>query len=168
MDILVAATIAGVIIGGMTALASIWATVTQRLIDRRRVTLEMISRIESDQDILLARRQFMQLARENDGTLVQFARKEFEGTDAYFSIATALNPYELISTGIELGVIDFPLYRRIHRSTVLAYWDHAESFILEIRKRPDNKKKFVELESMVKWLKNEKTPPRARLRNIFY
>ena len=86
----------------------------------------------------------------------------------YAAIGAALNPYEIISTSIELGVIDFELYKRVQRSTVIGLWKHADTFIFEVRKKPNHERKFIELQNLVDWFEKPRIAPRSRWRNIFY
>lgn len=160
--------IVGAIIAGVTAIATIWGVITQRVIARRHATINFISKAEADTDIIKARRKFTELANKLDGGLAKFAEKDHEGTEDATQIALVLNQFELIAIGVQKGVFDFTIYKRWNKSTVLRYWNHAAPFVHALRARIGNDGLYHEFEQMAWWLKEKKMPKRNRFTGLFF
>src|SRR6185312_4651118 len=94
---------------GVAGIIAMWGIVSQRAITRRRTTLEFISRGDADKDIIQARQKFIELARSNGG-LRAHAEEECEKNEDTQKIKLVLNEFELVSIGIQRGVIDYELY----------------------------------------------------------
>lgn len=126
----------------------------------------MLREIESDPDIISARRKFLLLTQ--NGSLASYAEKKYEGTDEFYSIVTVLNQFELISIGIQRGIVDPKLFERINKSSVLMYWTHAAPFVHALRAKLNNNRLYNELENMTFWLQDREPAPRPRLRDLFF
>ncbi len=63
---------ATITIGAFAAMVAIWAIVSNRSISRRQSTVDTILKIEHDEDVIQARRKFIELANGNGG-LARFA-----------------------------------------------------------------------------------------------
>lgn len=150
------------------ALIAFWGVVSQRVIARRRATLDFIARAEADKDLIDGRKKFIKLANAGDGGLAKYAEQDHEDTDEAQSIKLVLNEFELIAIGIQRGVIDFELYRRWNRSSVLNYWKHALPFVTRLRARTNNKMYFYEFEQMAGWLESDKRPKRGRFWRLIF
>lgn len=146
--------------GVLATAAAVWGVVSQRSIARCRATIEFIARSEADGDLIQARRAFIQLAKAPSGLAV-WAAEDKEQTEQAQAIKLVLNEFELISIGIQGGIIDFELYKRWHRQGTLAYWRNALPFIAALRDRTGNAALFHEFEEMVGWMKEEKLPRRS-------
>jgi hypothetical protein len=147
--------------GGLASLVAIWGVLSQRAITRRQVTLEYISHLESDRDIIEARTKFVALAKEPGG-VAKWAEEDQEQTDQALAIGRILNSYELVAIGIQRGIIDYELFRRWHKASAIRYWERGSPFVMRIRARLGNDMFFHEFEQMVGWLKGQKKPPARR------
>jgi hypothetical protein len=107
-------------VGIWGALIAAWGVISNRAIARRKATLDLITSQERDGDIIKARTAFIALARKNGG-LASYAEIDREPDEETQSIRTVLNEFELISIGIQRGIIDFELYKRWNRSGVIQY-----------------------------------------------
>lgn len=147
--------------GGLAAAIALWGVTSQRAITRRRSTLELIARAEADKDIIAARTKFIELARCNGG-LEKYAEEDLEKEDETQKIRLVLNEFELVSIGIQRGVVDYKLYRLWFRAGVVRYWMFAEPFVKRLRQRTSNKALYHEFEEMARWMQQEKphTPRR--------
>jgi hypothetical protein len=76
------------------------------------------------------------------------------------TIAEVMNQYELIAVGIQLGILDYKLYRRFSKSVTIHFWNHGLPYIVCLRTRLGNDMIYHEFEEMVKWFKGEKKPKR--------
>jgi hypothetical protein len=148
------------LIGLCAGLIAIWGIISQRDISRRRATIEYIAKTEIDNDMIKARRDFVELARASGG-LAPWADVDKEKEDKLQSIKIVLNEFELISIAIQRGVFDFQIYSRWKKTGTIQYWRFGAPFIVALRARTDNDALFHEFEEMVKWLKGEQMPHRT-------
>lgn len=146
-------------VGGVAALVAVWGVVSQRIIHRRRATLEFISRSEADADLIAARKTFISLAKRNG--LVAYAAIDKEDSAETQAIRIVLNEFELSAIGIQRGIIDFELYRRWNTSGTIRYWSHAVPFVTELRQRLHNENIYREYEALVGWLNDKGSPKRG-------
>jgi hypothetical protein len=149
------------ITGGFATLVAIWGVLSHRAIARRQATLEYISHLESDRDIIDARKIFVGLAKAAGGTAA-WAEADKEQTDEALAIGRVLNSYELVSIGIQRGIIDYELFKRWHRSSAIKYWERGAPFVMRIRARLSNDMFYHEFEQLVGWLKGDQKPPARR------
>jgi hypothetical protein len=152
--------------GAIASLIAIWGVLSQRAITRRQVTLDHITHLESDRDIIEARKRFVELAKENGGLAI-WAEPDQEQTTEALAIGRILNSYELISIGIQRGIIDFELFKRWHKTSAIKYWERGAPFVMRIRERLGNDMFFHEFEEMVGWFKDEKKPPKRKPGTFF-
>ena len=150
---------ATLLIGFFAAVIAVWGVITQRAIARRRATLDYISRTESDGDLIFAQRKFIELAT-SEGGLGPWADIG-SGTEVQ-CIRLVLNDLELVSIGIQRGIIDYELYRRWRRSGVIRYWNYSAPFITRLRAKLQNEAIYHEFEQMVWWMRGTQPPRRRR------
>lgn len=153
------AEVGAVFVGGVAAAVAVWGVVSQRIIHRRRTTLEFLTKAEADADILKARKKFIELAKQ--GGLAAFAAADKEDSDETQAIRLVLNEFELISIGIQRGIIDFKIYRLWNTAGTIKFWSHAAPFVLELRNRLNNQNIYREFETLVGWLNAKHTPRRG-------
>ena len=125
------------ITGGVAAVIAIWGVWSQRAITRRQVTLNHISHLESDRDMIEARKRFVELAKAPGGLAI-WAEADREQTEEALAIGRILNSYELISIGIQRGILDYRLFERWQRSSTIKYWERGAPFVMRIRERLNN------------------------------
>lgn len=102
-----------------------------------------------------AKNVFIRLAHE-EGGLRKYAEQDHEGCDETHSIRLVLNEFELISIGIQRGVLDFELYRRWNRSGTKKYWIFAKPFVERLRERTQNDALYHEFQQLYDWMNSEK------------
>jgi hypothetical protein len=149
------------IVGSIAAIIAVWGVLTQRSIARRRATLDHITRTESDGDLIAAQRKFIELATAAGG-LGPWAAQE-KGEDVQ-SIRLVLNELELVSIGIQRGIIDFELYKLWRRSGVIRFWNYSSPFVIALRARLNNDSIYHEFEAMVGWMRDNRMPRKHRWR----
>ncbi|MGL4439527.1 MAG: DUF4760 domain-containing protein [Bosea sp. (in: a-proteobacteria)] len=154
---------ATLLIGLIAAVVAVWGIVTQRALARRRATLDHLANTERDQDMIKARKQFIELAKQSGG-LAKWADAENEGTEEAQSIRITLNDFELISIAIQKGIIDFDMYRMWNRTSVIRYWKNGSPYISALRARLNNRAIYHEFEEMEKWMQKDKMPKRNHWR----
>jgi hypothetical protein len=147
------------ITGFLAAIIAIWALFSQRIIARRQCTLEHIAGLEADGDLIRGRLRFHELVRTD---IASWAAANKEQSPEFQAITTRLNEFELISIGIQRGIIDFELYRRWYKAGTVRAWRDAEPFVKALRARLNNDAIYHEFHQMVLWFeKNERPPNRS-------
>lgn len=144
-----------------------WGIFTQRAVARRRATLDLISSLERDGDVIAARSKFIELAK-SEGGLANWAGQSNENSPEAQSIRTVLNEFERFAIGIQRGIIDFELCKRWNRSSVIRYWQHAAPYVHILRTRLNNPAIYHEYEELVRWMKGEAMPKRNRFIGIWF
>ena len=152
--------------GAIASMIALWGVISQRAISRCQTTLDHIAHLESDRDIIEARKRFVELAKAPGG-LASWAEADKEQTEEALAIGRILNSYELISIGIQRKIIDYELFKRWHRASAIKYWERGAPFVMRIRARLGNDMFFHEFEELVGWLKGSKKPPRRRFGLFF-
>jgi len=155
------------IIGGIAALVAIWGVVTQRIIARRRATMDVLFSSEGDGALLLARKEFRRLVKEAGG-LAQWAEADKIDSNESAAILTALNQHELAAIGIQRGIFDLEIYRRWNKTSVIQTWDRAAPFVLALRARVQNHDIYCEFEALAWRLAHRKRPRWSRWRGLFF
>jgi len=150
----------------IAAAVALWGFQYQRASNRRRNTFEHIVRMEADQSFIDARRKLIELSKTSAG-LAAWAAEDKEASYEAQSIRLVLNQFEIVSIGIELGILDFETYKRWFQSTVIRFWAHSEHYVKSLRARTNNPSLFHEFEAMAQWMRDGKAPPvRHRLFRI--
>lgn len=146
----------------IAAIIAIWGVITQRVIARRRATIDYITRQQSDGDLILARQKFIELSKDAAG-LAHWAAEANENTEQAGYIRLVMNEHELIAIAIQKGVIDYGMYKRWNKSSTIKYWNHGAPFVMALRHRLGNPAIFHEFEELVGWLldKENKMPKRT-------
>ncbi len=145
----------------LAAAIAAWGVATQRVIARRRATLDHISKIERDSDVIAATQTFIKLSNTPEG-LAPWAEKDREATPEVQAIKIVLNDFELVSIGIQRGIIDYELYRLWFKTGTVKYWEYASPFVAKIRDRTGNKMLYHEFQELARWMNDESKPKRNR------
>jgi Domain of unknown function (DUF4760) len=135
------------LVGFVAATIAVWGIVSQRAVARSRATLDVILHSEADGDLIAARKRFIELAKGSGG-LAPWADEAQEKSDQTQTIRLVLNEFELISIGIQRGIIDYELYKRWYRSGVIQHWKHAAPFVTALRARTGNDALYHEFEEL--------------------
>ena len=156
-----------VIVGVIAAIVAIWGVVTQRIIARRRATMDALFSTEADGDLLEARKMFRNLQKEPGG-LAQWADADKAGSDQAGAIYITLNQHELIAIGIQRGILDLEIYSRWNKSSVMQTWDKSAPFVLALRERLKNHEIYCEFEALAFRLSHRKRRRWSRWRGLFF
>jgi Domain of unknown function (DUF4760) len=144
------------------AIVAIWGVLTQRAVARRRATMDHMARVDMDNDMIAARKDFITLAKAPGG-LALWAETEHEASDEMAAIRLILNDFELVSVAIQYGIMDYDFYKLYNHGTVRAYWEASAPFIHALRQRKGRRTLFHEFEDMACWIDKGLRPPRKRL-----
>lgn len=144
----------------IAAAIAAWGIFSQRAISRRVYTLTYLSKNETDKDMIEARKNFIEISK-NVSEFISAADPSKDADEVAKSIRIVLNDFELISIGIQRGVIDFETYKLWYKTGTINYWDRSKPFIEAIRTREKNPMLFHEFETLVGWLRDHKKPKRG-------
>jgi hypothetical protein len=150
---------ATVVFGLLAAILAFWGVATQRLLARRKSTFDHLVKSEFDKDMISATLIFVQQAKSK-GKLDQWASPEKRNTNEGRSIRMVLNEMEIISIGIQHGIIDAGMYEKWSRTGVIRKWEYAKGYVDAIRTESNNRALFHEAEELYKKMKIEKLPKR--------
>ncbi|RRN64679.1 DUF4760 domain-containing protein [Caulobacter sp. 602-1] len=149
----------GSFVGFLAVVIAVWGVVSSRAISRRQATLDHLARLEADGTVQKNRQEFNRLVKEK-GDLAEFAAKDKEGTPEQQAILSVLNDFELISIGIQRGIIEPALYKRWQHSNVAQTWKNSQQFVVALRARVDRPTLYHEFEEMARWMSQNKIPRR--------
>jgi hypothetical protein len=152
----------------LAALVGAGGIVSQRIITARRATIELISHFESHGGLGEAKKIYNELVSAGGAGLTQFAEEKHWGSPQTEAIRVVLNQFELVSIGVQRGILDFELYRRWYKAGVLRHWDQSSLFIVALRKRMNNPLVYNEFEQLVDWMSGKKRPKRSRWLGLFF
>lgn len=139
--------LAAIGVGVVAAAVAFWGIQSQRAISRRAKTLEYLAGVDSDRDIIAARKIFLVEAVKPEG-LTPWADPGHEDSPQCDAIRLILNEFELASIGIQFGIIDRDFYRRYNQGTVLRYWYSAAPFVYSLRRQLQSKTVYHEFEEL--------------------
>lgn len=110
------------------------------------VTFQHIARTQADHDMIKAR-NCMRTAETNGGVDL-YAAKERQTEEIPAAVNLVLNDLELVSIGIQRGIIDCSLFRAWCESSTVTRWRKWEPYVVKLREELGAPKLFVELEKM--------------------
>ena len=149
----------GAMITSAAVIVALWAIISQHRTAKAQATIAHLAANSRDKDILDAKQAFLELSAEGRG-LARWASKKQESSDENRAIRLYLNSFELISLGIQRGIIDYKIFKRWNRSTVLHAWEAAAPYITELRKRTGRSLLFHEFEELARDFNDMKKPKR--------
>lgn len=141
---------------------AIWGVLTQRMIARRKATMEHLAIDNTDGDMIKARTHFIELAKA-EGGLAKWAEPAHERSEQLESIRLILNDFELVSNSIQFGIMDFEFYKQNSHGTVSRYWECAAPFIHALRAKTGRQSLYKEFEVLAGWIDKGVSPPKRSI-----
>lgn len=143
-------TTGAILFSAAIALAAVWVA---RKTTRERETVALIFKFHWDNDYIRARNVFKRV-RDSDTGLVACingnnSKDQKDQTD-YDAVLQIMNHYEMISVGINSGILSAEIYDRYYRTRFVKDWIEAKALIAEERRVADNDRLFVEFETLAK------------------
>ena len=134
---------------------------SQRAISRKRATIDLLSKIETDSTIKNAERTFLNLRdngfpnMENPNTKIDKAQRA--------KLLAFLNHYELIFCGIMEDALDELFYFKFRRGSVIHHWHDVKPLVLAWRKATGNQMVFHKFQLFAeRWEENRFVCRRGR------
>jgi Domain of unknown function (DUF4760) len=144
----------------VAAVIAVWGVVTQRIVARRRATLDYLVRVGTDNDLIMARDKFAELTKI-EGGLTKWAEPQYLGNPEVSAIRLVLNENERLAIAIQFGILDIEFVKRHMQSVLVQDWALAAPFIMAIRHQRQNDAIFHEFEDLVGKLRANKLPRRS-------
>lgn len=144
-------TYGSVITGGAVVISAITAIVVLRVnrsIARRRATLDLILHIETDGDIIKARKA-MSTAKKNPAGSRAWSAVDKRDSDEANAIRTILNVNEIVAVSIAEDIIDEHIYHRWQRGAYIEDYRSMEDYVRGVREYWRNPSIYVEVEKLV-------------------
>lgn len=149
----------GAAITSAAVIVALWAILSQHRTAKAQATIAHLAANGRDKDILDAKQKFLELAADPQG-MGKWASAKHDSSDEARAIRLYLNSFELISLGIQSRIIDYKIYKRWNRSTVLATWAASGAYVSELRKRTGRPMLFHEFEELARDFNDLKRPKR--------
>lgn len=146
---------------------AIWGIITQRVVSRRAATLEFLSRMDSDNDLITARSAFVKASRQPGGLAVLADLDKRDEEDAR-AVRLVLNENERIAIGIQFGILDREFVCRHGRGTLLRDWSLAAPFVYKLRQEYQNPALFHEFEDLARALSDKPMPSRSAFWRLWF
>lgn len=143
----------------VAALVAAWGIVSQRIITRRLTTVQRIAETAADRDMIIARNEFNRLS-DPDGKLSTCSSSGDLTSEEQDHVRAVLNDHELMSIGIQFGILDFKIICHNQKSTTLRDWQRSAPFIYKLRAELNNPALYHEFEELVRWMQDRKMPKR--------
>ncbi len=163
-------------IGLAAAVIALWGILTQRALTRRQTTLNTLSELESDKDLIEARQRFVKLTR-NAAALVSLAddapfrgnKKVDPEIEANMqAIRLVFNHWELIAIGMQFKSIDFHMVKRYARGQIINDWGDVAPLIFALRKKYSQPAMYHEIEELARSLRDNNMPRRRRILGLWW
>lgn len=149
----------GAVIALIAAIVAIWGIISQRALARKQLTFQHLAQSESDGSFQKALKIFSHESKEPAGLEI-WATKEKEGTEEQKAIVTILNWFELASIGIQMGIVDGPMFQKLNAGHTAFCWTRAQAFVTALRERTGRKAIYHEFEELARWLQKDTLPKR--------
>lgn len=147
------------LIGLATIIVAVITILSQRKMSRRASTLDYLVRVDTDRDILDARKTFSAVT-SNYSEILKYAQKDQYHSKIATKIRLILNENEKIAIGIQFGALDGRYIRRTLRGSLINDFRVAAPYIYELRQLTSNPAIYHEFEELVRVLSGNKMPRR--------
>jgi len=134
----------------LSAIGVIATIVWNRIVARRRATMDALMAEQTNETLLKFRSEFVEASRT--GTLHRAIEKDAWYTPQSFYFISTCNRYELVAIGIGEGTIDEGIYKRYWRTTLVTDWIKAKPAIATLRNRLNHNALYCDFEALArKW-----------------
>lgn len=144
----------------ISAFIAVWAIRANKRLAKERSTLDMLTRIELDQDYIRRRRIFNEVVTSTDPSLTRSliklsrtARRDRETRIPKIeAIRVVLDIYELLGIAMANKTLDSRVYHTWFRGSLTGDWNLIRGFVRHLRKEYENPRIYVHFEWLaVQW-----------------
>lgn len=129
---------------GLFALVAVWMN---RRTTKERETIVLINNFMWDEDFLKAKKIFIRVRDTNAG--LESCTQDPDSEEAR-AVSQIMNHYELLSVGINTGILSSKVYARFYKTRFVKDWLEAEAYVHSKRRVEGNQKIFVDFEKLAK------------------
>ena len=151
----------------LAGVLAIWGIITQRIVARRSATLDYLSRMDSDNDLISARSLYNKAAKK-EGGLAKLASQEKRDEPELQAVRLVLNELERLAIGIQFGILDREFVCRHGRGTIKRDWSQTAPFIYKLRAEYDNPALYHEFEDLARSLADKPLPSRSTFWRLWF
>lgn len=144
----------------LAAVVAVAGIITQRVITRRSHTLDYLSQVDNDRDIIAARKIFIKVTADDCDSL-QYAKSDKYDTVEAESLRLVLNEHERMAIALQFGVLDRTFVTRHCRGLLIRDWQLAAPFIYRLRAETRSNLIYHEFEDMIAHLEGTRPTPRS-------
>ena len=128
---------------------------TNRAIARKRATIDVILKLESEPNYQKSMATFKDF--RDSGKLLDLINnlKSQKDKEALLEITTFINHYELICTGMMEDTLDELFYFKWYRGALLKHWADLCPFILKLREIENNNQLWIRFQTFAECWKND-------------
>lgn len=116
---------------------------SQRAIARKRATIDVILKLESEPTYQSSLATFKDLRDSNKLLQLLENNKSSRDTEALLDILSIINHYEIICCGIVEDTLDEIFYFQWYRGAFLKHWNQLEPFIVHLRNQKNGNKRVA-------------------------
>jgi hypothetical protein len=144
----------------LTACIAALAIFHNNKINRRRATIDLILKTNSDDTLNEAKKTVAKLSKDELSTLaVKAIGSSHDGKndptdserDQLAEVLEVLNWYEFIAAGVREGAFDYKMFHRLMYGIICRDWKKLHVFVTQLRSSSGSKTTFQEFE----WLAND-------------
>jgi hypothetical protein len=148
----------------VTGICLIAGIIWNRIVTRRRATIDMLLQELTNMDLLKMRGAFLEMTRSEK--YVDYCTQETWYSLEALPLVSVLNRYETVAIGVAEGIIDKNIYRRYWRSGLIRDWTRCKRGVLMQRANFNNPKLFIEFEALaLRWATAEERRTINRISN---
>lgn len=155
------------ITGAIAAALAIWGIITQRVVARRAATLDYLSRMDSDNDLIKARTLYNKASKKTGG-LAALASPDKRDDEHLQALRLVLNELERLAIGIQFGILDREFVCRHSRGTIKRDWSLTAPFVYKLRSEYNNPALFHEFEDLARSLDDQPLPSRGTFWRLWF
>jgi hypothetical protein len=132
----------------VSAIGVIATIVWNRIVTRRKTTIEMMLLEQTNPYLLEIRSKYLEIVKSD--RFMEMGGREHWLSPHAFPLVSTLNQYEIIAIGINEGTIDAGIYKRYWRTTLVRDWRRCRGMVECNREEFHNPRHFEEFEALAK------------------
>lgn len=128
---------------------------THRAVARKRATIDVILKLESEPTYQKSLATFKDLRDNNKLLTILDENRSQKDVEAHLDIVTFINHYELICCGMMEDTLDELFYFKWYRGAFLKHWEDLEELVKRIRNIEKNDQTWIRFENFANCWSND-------------
>lgn len=135
------------------AIFTLWRNERQA---KKRATIDLVLMETQDAKFRDVKEKFGQYKKDKINFTKLACEELVDNADQNEVILSILNHYEFIASGVFEGALDEGIYKRMKKSVFVRDWKALEPYVVELRRKEDRKKIYIETQKLAeKWEKEK-------------